>query len=226
LGAGELALELSGYRRERGLLWPDYDKRCAEVTFDEMAELVPSVMLHVKGNRLAVQAGGNCGQMPRMLAERFGTVYTFEPDHRNFVALTVNTAELPNVFRYQAALGRSDTDLRGLGDGDGRYPGSNCGALYMDGKAFGWIPTLTVDGLNLPGCDLLALDIEGGEAQAILGASWTIQRYRPVVVIEDKGLGKRLYGEEAGSARALLEGVHGYREVAKIRNDFVMVHAG
>ena len=222
MGAGELAL--AGYRRERGLLWPDYDKRCAEVTFDEMAELVPSVMLHVTGNRLAVQAGGNCGQMPRMLAERFGTVYTFEPDHRNFVALTVNTAELPNVFRYQAALGRSDTDLRGLGDGDGRYPATNCGAIYMAGG--GMIPTLTVDGLNLPGCDLLALDIEGGEAQAIHGASWTIHSYKPVVVIEDKGLGKRLYGEEAGSARALLESVHSYREVAKIRNDYVMVHAG
>src|SRR5688572_21888165 len=118
MGEGELVL--SGFRRERGLLWPAYDRRCAEVTFEETDRALPRVLELVSQRRVAVQAGGNCGQLVRPLAEAFVAVYTFEPETRNFVALTVNTAHLPNVFRYQAALGAFGGELRGMADGDAR----------------------------------------------------------------------------------------------------------
>lgn len=47
-------------------------------------------------------------------------------------------------------------------------------------------PTVSIDGLELPGCDLIKLDIEGAEIWALRGAERTIKTHAPVVVMEDK----------------------------------------
>lgn len=213
-------LAIAGFRRERGLLWPDYDKRCAEVTFAETERALPLVLEHVQDRRVVVQAGGNCGPLVIELARQFLDVYTFEPDPQNFVALTVNTAAYRNVHRYQAALGFT-RGTRSLAQGDDAHP-DNCGALYVAGD--GPIPTLAVDDLGLASCDLLMLDIEGSEAKAIRGASSTISACRPVIVIENKGLGERFFQEAGQEAKWRIEGL-GYRVARRIKNDLVMVPA-
>jgi FkbM family methyltransferase len=216
----QAGLALTGFRRERGLLWPDYDRRCAEVTFSETDDAVPRLASWLGHRRVAVQAGGNCGQLVRQLAAGFEAVYTFEPDPRNFVALTVNTAHLANVYRYQAALGLM-RGLRGMADGDDKFPGVNCGALYVSGE--GRVPVLKVDDLGLPACDLLMLDVEGGELRALQSAEQTIAQHRPLAVIEDKGLGARFYGERPHAAEQWMVERHGYRRATRIKNDTVLV---
>jgi FkbM family methyltransferase len=212
-------IDLDGYRREHGLLWPNYDRQCAAVTFTEVRDLLPVIEAHAQRRRVAVQAGGNCGQLVIGLSALFEVVYTFEPDPRNFVALTINTAHLPNTFRYQAALG-SERGQRGMADGDGAFAGINCGALYMQGP--GRIPTLAIDDLALAACDLVALDIEGGELSALKSAERTIEAFRPVIVIEDKGLGSSFYGEPAHAAAGWLA-ERGYRLAANVGRDLVMI---
>jgi FkbM family methyltransferase len=211
-------MELTGFRTERGLLWPDYDRRCAEVTFGETDTALPAILAHVPGRRVVVQAGGNCGPLVRLLAPLFGAVYTFEPDPLNFVALTVNTAEFRNVHRYQAVLG-VERGRVGLAQGDVKFP-ANCGALYAHGA--GTIPRLRIDDLGLEVCDLVLLDIEGAEAQAIDSGRATIRAHRPVVVIESKGLGERFFGEAPALAEQMLNDF-GYQRAAKIKADLVMV---
>lgn len=211
-------MEIAGFRRERGLLWPAYDERCAQVTFSETDHALPQILAHVQQRRVVVQAGGNCGQMARELAPLFEQVYTFEPDPLNFVALTVNTAAHRNVHRYQAVLG-CQRDLVSLRQGDARFP-ANCGALYAG--PFGPIPTLRIDDLGLEVCDLILLDVEGAERVALGGAEVLLENTQPVVVIEAKGLGTRFYGELADAAESyLIE--RGYRRAQKIKADLVMV---
>jgi FkbM family methyltransferase len=211
-------MELTGFRTERGLVWPAYDERCAAVTFAETDSALPAILAHVPGRRVVVQAGGNCGPLVRLLAPLFAAVYTFEPDPLNFVALTVNTAQHRNVHRYQAALG-TERGRIGLAQGDAKFP-ANCGALYAHGA--GTIPRLRIDDLGLEVCDLVLLDIEGAEAQAIESGLATIQAHRPVVVIESKGLGERFFGEAPARAEQILADA-GYRRAAKIKADVVMV---
>lgn len=204
-----------GFRRERGFLWPEADRDCAAVVFGETAKL-DMVLPLCRSKRSVVQAGGNCGVFPAYLSKHFGVVYTFEPVARNFVALTANTATMDNVVRFQAALG----------DRKGRITMNdqprNCGAAHIDPKATGTVPVMCIDDLRLGDCDLLYLDVEGFEFQALLGAQVTIRCSRPVIVIEDKGLSE-MYGKKQGAAVQWLEEAHGYRVHARPQRDVVLV---
>jgi FkbM family methyltransferase len=206
-------IELKGFRRERGLLWPDDDTECARVVFDTAVDLLEALP-HVRDRRICVQAGGNCGVWPRWLADRFDTVLTFEPDHLNFTALAANTADKSNVIRFQAALGHSPAmiDLA-------REPG-NCGAHFVSGA--GRVPTLRIDDFGLPSCGLICLDIEGAEIDALKGATRTIAAHKPVIVIEDKGLSER-FGHKQFEAERWLGTGFGYRVIARPHRDVVLV---
>jgi hypothetical protein len=48
----------------------------------------------------------------------------------------------------------------------------------------GPIPTMRIDDLALPRCDLIYLDVEGEELNALKGAMETIERCKPVIVYE------------------------------------------
>lgn len=141
---------------------------------ERVLELVP-------GRTACVQAGGNLGVFPKRLAESFETVYCFEPDPDCFAKMQRN-APAENIVKIQAALG----DLRRM---------VSTSHVRRDGKSNhhegithtvpgGSIPTLMIDDLGLRVCDLVYLDIEGGELSALRGAQETLRRCRPVVAVE------------------------------------------
>jgi FkbM family methyltransferase len=206
-------VDLKGFRTERGLIWPGDDTECAAVVFDTAVDL-EHALPHVRDRSVCVQAGGNCGVWPRWLADRFGLVLTFEPDHRNFTALAANTHDKSNVIRFQAALG-SAPRLVGL-----EREAGNCGAHWVSGA--GNMPTLRIDDFALPSCGLICLDIEGAEIDALKGAVNTIGTHAPVIVIEDKGLSER-FGYRKGDAEMWLASLFGYRVIARPHRDVVLV---
>jgi hypothetical protein len=61
-------------------------------------ELLEKIKPYLKNNKVAVQAGGNCGMQVVKFAEFFENVYTFEPDPINFNCL-VNNLLYDNVFK-------------------------------------------------------------------------------------------------------------------------------
>lgn len=172
-----------------------------------------AVYQHCVGFEVAVQAGGCIGIYPAAMARRFAAVYTFEPDPMNFRCLCANVPQ-EHVYKFNAALG----DAHGLVGLD-RRPG-NVGAHQVDGA--GSIPTMLIDDLALPVCDLIYLDIEGYEYRALRGAHQTIDRCRPVIVIEDKGCSDR-YGIAKGETPDWLADVFSYRVVENINRDVVLV---
>lgn len=132
--------------------------------------------------RTVVQAGGNLGIFPKRLAECFETVLTFEPDPKLCRILKHNAPE-PNITVTTAALGDA---YDSVGVATCRRDGSNRpvheGLTHIAGG--GDIPQVRVDDLRLKDCDLLYLDIEGYELNALRGAELTIDRCRPVIGVE------------------------------------------
>ena len=173
-GGGDGIVEIDG------MWWPEHDRHARGAILGALPDLAHYVSLCPE-KRVAVQAGGNVGVWPKELAKHFKEVLTFEPDAVNFACLTRNVTE-SNVMTFRVALG---DELKSVGMARHAF---NCGAHQVDGE--GDIPMRTIDSLNLEHCDLIQLDIEGHERQALLGAKETIQRCRPVIVLEEKGLGE------------------------------------
>lgn len=195
------------YKSVDGWVFPESDVDCAPAMFATIGDL-EAIYPHVTAFDVVVQAGGNVGMFPARLAERFKFVYTFEPDADNFNCLAHN-AMLTNIIKFQAALGNRHECVKLWTNP------VNVGAHYVDGT--GEIPTLMIDDLNLPTCNLIMLDVEGYETAALKGAAATLQKFRPCVVIEEKGHGTR-YGDE--KATDYLEAL-GYREAARVHRDIV-----
>lgn len=142
---------------------------------------IEAVLELVPGRTAAVQAGGHLGIFPKALARVFTTVYTFEPAPDLFAMLQHNAPE-PNIVKLQAAVG--DMPLL-VGLSRARRSGTartHEGLTHVSGA--GTLPTLRIDDLHLPVCDLICLDVEGYELFALQGASDTIRRCRPVIAVE------------------------------------------
>lgn len=193
-----------------GLWWPTYDAVCHGLAEAELFNL-RRALDHVPDRRVAVQAGGNVGQFPRALCERFEQVFTFEPNPDNMACLRVNA---PDAIALQCGLGERFA-LSGM-----MVAGSNCGAHWLVGD--GPVPVLPLDAPGLARLDFLQLDIEGGELAAIRGAAATIGRCRPVIMIEDCGHSRR-YGLPEGAVVQELVDRWGYRVVLRLDRDVVLV---
>ena len=137
---------------------------------------------------VVVQAGGGCGMYPRLLAQRFKYIYTFEPNYLNFFCLT-NNCPMSNIFKMQAALG-NENKMVGMCFRDSNYGESvivdenMIENKMLKGELQGTIPMLRIDQLGLWKCDLIWLDIERYEIYALRGAVETIKKFRPTVVVE------------------------------------------
>jgi len=135
---------------------------------------------------VVVTAGGNMGLHTRVYSELFERVYVFEPDYINFHALVRNNFA-KNVYFFKAAVGKES------GFGVLQSAGTdNMGMHTVGVELNGHLPIMTIDQLNLQRCDLIQLDIEGGESAALLGAEETIKRHGPVVVTEGNSARKIL----------------------------------
>lgn len=204
----------AGYRRERGLYWPAYDKEWAQTAFNTIDTLMLAVN-RCKERHVAVQAGGCCGVWALELANVFREVYTFEPDLQNFTALVANTATVPNIVKMQAALG-DQAALVGIRQDEKQNCG--CGRVHFGGI----VPTIRIDDLKLPEVDLIALSVEGRELAVLKGAERTIRHRRPVILFEDKGASAR-YGVSMGMATKWLEDTVDYKVVTKARSTVIVL---
>jgi FkbM family methyltransferase len=197
-----------------GQWWPVGDVSCRPAILADVGMSENSWLNFATGRDVVIQAGGNCGIYPKMLSKHFKTVYTFEPDADNFNCLQLNATE-PNIYAYPWALGEKAgaTELCRVI--------TNAGAHYMKGP--GDIPVVTIDEMDYAGCNLIALDVEGAELLALKGAVNTIKRFKPAIIIEEKGHWVR-YGQSTIEVKGWLQN-QGYREISRCLRDTIWLAA-
>jgi FkbM family methyltransferase len=136
---------------------------------------------YCKRKRTCIDGGAHIGSWSVHLASLFKKVLAFEPVPDNADCFAINLATQKNTTLYRAALS----------DRTGTMHLSNKG-----GKSVSWaqtadpealtIPCVPLDALLLTDVDLIKLDVEGCEHEALVGATKTITRCKPVIVIEEK----------------------------------------
>lgn len=146
---------------------------------------------HVSDRDVVVTAGGHIGMYAYFFAQHFKQVYAFEPDPLNFHCM-VNNNQLDNVVKIQAALGDEHRLVNvGFGRDNTRQSYKVQDNRILEGnfeaKTAPYIPLLMIDDLNLPKCDLIQLDVEDYEIYALKGATETLRRCRPTLILENGG---------------------------------------
>lgn len=198
-------------------IWPSSDENSWQGQ-NESVDLVNRILPHVRNNEVLVQAGGNCGFILSTFLPHFETIYTFEPDPINFYCLNQNVTD-PKVIKLQSCLG---TDPNPVKTQQLIRPKRlhDIGGVHVNGK--GPTPSIPLDSLHLPKCDLIQLDVEGYELHALLGATETIKKHRPTLCIEfcEKWLNR--YDNTSEQILELLEKLN-YKEVDAHRVDRIFI---
>ena len=147
-----------------------------EIIEKEWPRIQESILKYVNNYDLCIQAGGHKGLYPKKLSKLFNSVITFEPYKENYNDLVLNCTEC-NIKHYNLALGAyskrvsmKQTQINNTGN-----------IVISDGND---TETVTIDSLNLESCDLIQLDIERYEMFALIGAIKTIEKHRPVIILE------------------------------------------
>lgn len=205
--------------KEGGWIGPALDEN-SWVFQNEYQDLAEHVLPHVKNRRVMIQAGGNCGFMLSKFVEHFDHVYTFEPDPVNFYCLNQNVTE-ENVIKMQMCLGKDTNPVKTQQLIRPDRP-NDTGGVHVSG--FGYTPSTTIDNLNLPHCDLIQLDVEGYEYNAVLGGINTIEKHKPVLCIEfcEKWLNR--YDTKSENLMQLLQKLN-YKLVGEYGVDKIFVHS-
>jgi FkbM family methyltransferase len=132
------------------------------------------------------------------LMRGWGSVVAVEAQERIFYALAGNIA-LANCYNARAVWAALDecegildipqpdyTKPASFGSFElkQRLGGENIGQAINYEKPTLQVPATTIDALGFARIDLLKLDVEGMEIEALRGAAETIQRCRPILIVE------------------------------------------
>ena len=184
------------------LLWPKADRGLfGQVTFQvipvdgpikDLAQDTHIWMNMISERSVVVQAGGAAGMYPVFYANHFETVYTFEPETDNFTCLEYNCKNLKNVIYKNAGLGSAAgtaTLAKIAPQNAGMHRIVDPATLNpnVPQEILSTIELVTIDSLNLDRCELLHLDVELHELEALRGAEETINRCKPIIVVETGG---------------------------------------
>lgn len=201
--------------------WPKDDIKLRAV-IDDVNDVEGLVDRHCKNRRMVFQAGAACGIFPYRLASLFDSVVTMEPLQDNFQCAWRNFKDIDKMRFFNGAVG-SGEEKQGMSMKQHPREQNNAGSFQLDYTP-GDVIMFTIDEIvaNTDHCDLIMLDLEGYELHAVQGGKRIIDRDRPVIVVEDKGLSQK-FGHGKNVVIEYLESQHGYSVAEKIKRDVVMI---
>jgi FkbM family methyltransferase len=162
--------------------WPKGELACYKWTSKEI-DIPAWVSSHTDKKSVIVQAGGNAGWYAKLYSEIFDRVYVFEPEYINFICLNLNVP-FNHVIKIQACLGdkRELVKVKSKESDRGKTHVVKSNKNNIPAN----IPTLMIDDLNLDECSVIHLDVEGYELFALRGARNTIEKFKPLIALENR----------------------------------------
>lgn len=145
-----------------------------------------------KRNKLvAVDGGAYVGMWSMHLVQHFEQVLAFEPIAANVACAIKNMERIKYPERHswqiESVALSDDARVAEMQTTEKRYASRfDLPDELTNSNTRVAVQTRSLDSYNLHALDLLKLDVEGHEHKAIQGALESIQKFRPVVIIEEK----------------------------------------
>lgn len=124
---------------------------------------------------LGAYNGDTIAEITEAAGGKHGKIYALEPDRRNFKKLMKNTEGMENILAFNCAVWSEDTELM-FADKSGRQSAVSSQGRPKEARSVDSI-------LEGQKADIIKMDVEGAEEEAINGASGTIRKYRPKLMI-------------------------------------------
>ncbi len=143
----------------------------------------------VRPGDFVVEVGANYGAHTIFLARHVGPegrVVAFEPQRIVFQALCANVAlnNLSNVIALHEAVGAESGSIKVPTLDFARI--NNFGGMSLGKYEVGEeVPVVTLDSKPMKRCNFLKIDVEGMEEQVLRGAVHVIERFQPVMYVEN-----------------------------------------
>ena len=161
----------------------------------------------------AIDGGANRGIWTKELLKHFDEVVAFESRPEMYERLK---EACPQAKCYHYALWNKTGERV-----SNEYHGRNTGASHVFMDQDGGTKTMALDDTPYQ-VDFLKLDIEGAEIYALKGARKKIESYRPAIMVEMNGNGKRFYGVSDEYLSAFLDGLN-YVCYARCNKDYLFL---
>lgn len=204
--------------------WPKEDRRTFRlITYDWINSIRPFLLETFKNKEGSViQAGGNCGVYPYLFTEFFNHVYTFEPDPLLFYCL-VNNCQESNIIKYNSALSDKN-EMVLIKKPVPLNMGMNQVEITEDKESLQAIPSVAIDNFEFNNVKLIQLDLEGFEVNALNGAKRTIEKYKPIMILECGDLNNPADEKHINQLNEKMESLN-YKILTRIsRLDVVYIH--
>lgn len=176
-----------------------------------------AALQYVRHRRCALDIGMHVGLWAMHLVKRFDFVVGFEPVEDHIKCLSANMAGVTNYQVHHCALG-DHTGSVGLKF----MPGSTGSTQVVEGGH--GVSLRQLDEFVFKVIDFIKIDVEGYEWHVVTGGEQLIRKHRPVIILEQKGIKKRVnsfkfdYGKKQYDARDLLRS-WGARQLFEIHGD-------
>lgn len=171
------------YRTDFNLWWPDWDTK-PEANHAYILQHLPDMDYAInqcKQHKVAVQAGGHVGLWPIRLSDHFENVVTFEPEQDLYECMHRNLEACPGITYCSNALGAAPSKawLKRSGSSGSNRLNDDAGDYEVT------IMPLDSFLAEAEHCDVIFLDVEHYERQALEGAVVILNRFHPVLQIEE-----------------------------------------
>jgi FkbM family methyltransferase len=183
----------------------------------------------VKNFRIALDIGAHVGSWSIGMSEHFEKVLAFEANSTNYEYFKENTKDIKNIESCHIAIGDKDDQIVTIGNGK-----NNSGQSHIETnpkfsqetiKMFSIDTLMSTYEYNMEphaiNIDLIKIDVEGYELPVLRGATETIKRWKPVILLELNGLGKR-YGIDDSQVIEYITSL-GYTEFGVENKDHVYI---
>lgn len=214
-------------KQVKGWWFPDSDQHMSELMDAHgryQHDHLHAALDYVEDGRIAIDGGAHVGTWSVVMAQYFEKVLAFEPAHQTFLCLQRNIADraLSDCIepRNEALLDMQAHVAMGL-EARERQRG-NTGAAHMEIEQHGDVYATTVDEECLLALGFLKLDVEGTEYFALRGALRTIQRCKPVILVEDKAKCRQRYHVSSTKIERLFDRLQ-YKMAQKIGCDQIWI---
>lgn len=146
----------------------------------------------VKKGDIVLDIGAYIGYHTLIMSNAIGEKgkgYTFEPYRKNFFVLEKNIKEnqIGNIYAYKLAIGDKNKKIKLQVFDDYAYNS----ILNLKRKKYIGIENIEmvtldsfVTSLKIKKIDLIKIDVEGFEFNTLIGAKWTLKKFKPKIICE------------------------------------------